>query len=200
MGCNSWSTVRRPIRPLLAYSNEVKRGQRGQPSSPQGQVGAKPQLDPSEPILGTNALDPNLTKKPFGHQFGHKSHSTHFWTWNTMDHYSNHQRPPDQFNKLFPQLKGNSFSPPCTLYSRLQEWCIYGIIYHYAPFLLSKSKVTFSGPNSTIPTQVPKIQRPFRSRIFQLISLAIRRPFKAPIHPALQELGWKFHSELLQGH
>ncbi|MBW0525371.1 hypothetical protein O181_065086 [Austropuccinia psidii MF-1] len=29
---------------------------------------------------------------------------------------------------------------------------------------------------------------------------AIRRPFKDPNHLALQELGWKFHSGLSQGH
>ncbi|MBW0581596.1 hypothetical protein O181_121311 [Austropuccinia psidii MF-1] len=58
-------------------------------------------------------------------------------------------------------LRGILSIPPCTPYSRLQEWCIYGIIYHYAPFLLRNSMVTFSGPNSTITTQGPKIQRPF---------------------------------------
>ncbi|MBW0551848.1 hypothetical protein O181_091563 [Austropuccinia psidii MF-1] len=36
-----------------------------------------------------------------------------------------------------------------------QEWCIYGIIYHYAPFLLSNPVVTLSGPNYMIPNQVP---------------------------------------------
>ncbi|MBW0564248.1 hypothetical protein O181_103963 [Austropuccinia psidii MF-1] len=55
--------------------------------------------------------------------------------------------------------------PPCTPYSRLQEWCIYGIIYHYAPFFLSNSMVMFSGTNSTFPNQGPKIQHPFQRRI-----------------------------------
>ncbi|MBW0494123.1 hypothetical protein O181_033838 [Austropuccinia psidii MF-1] len=69
---------------------------------------------------------------------------------------NSHQRPPNQLSKHSPQLKGNSSIPPCTPYSRLQEWCIYGIIYHYAPFLLSKSMVTFSGPNSPTPTPISK--------------------------------------------
>ncbi|MBW0575520.1 hypothetical protein O181_115235 [Austropuccinia psidii MF-1] len=61
-----------------------------------------------------------------------------------------------------PKLEGGTlFIPPCTPYSRLQEWCMYGIKYHYAPFLLSNSMVAFSGPNSMIPNQGPKIQRPF---------------------------------------
>ncbi|MBW0590605.1 hypothetical protein O181_130320 [Austropuccinia psidii MF-1] len=77
-------------------------------------------------------------------QFGHKSRRTHFWPLNITPTMAsgNHQRPPDHFRKLFPQLEQNSFIPPCTLYSRLQQWCIYGIIYHYAPFWLSNSMVT----------------------------------------------------------
>ncbi|MBW0582794.1 hypothetical protein O181_122509 [Austropuccinia psidii MF-1] len=82
-----------------------------------------------------------------------------------------HQRPPDQLSRLFPQLERNSFLPPCTPYSRLQEWCIYGIIYHYAPFLLRTPMVTFSGPISIFPYQGLKIQHPFQRRIIQLISL-----------------------------
>ncbi|MBW0462982.1 hypothetical protein O181_002697 [Austropuccinia psidii MF-1] len=54
-----------------------------------------------------------------------------------------------------------------------QEWCIYGMIYHYAPFLLRNPMVTFSGPNSMIPNQGPKIHHQFQRRILQLISLAI---------------------------
>ncbi|MBW0586295.1 hypothetical protein O181_126010 [Austropuccinia psidii MF-1] len=43
-------------------------------------------------------------------------------------------------------LRGILSIPLCTSYSRLQEWCIYGIIYHYAPFLLRNSMVTFPEP------------------------------------------------------
>ncbi|MBW0542935.1 hypothetical protein O181_082650 [Austropuccinia psidii MF-1] len=63
--------------------------------------------------------------------------------------------------KLSPHLKGNSSIPPCTPYSRLQEWCIYGIINHYAPFLLRNPMVTFSGANYIFPNQGPKVQLPF---------------------------------------
>ncbi|MBW0543130.1 hypothetical protein O181_082845 [Austropuccinia psidii MF-1] len=88
------STVRRTIRPLLAKSNEAKRGQ---PPSPQGQVGPKPQLDPPEPKLVTNLLDPKLAQRPSGHQFCHKSRKTHFWPWITMDQYLTHGlwQPPE---------------------------------------------------------------------------------------------------------
>ncbi|MBW0578683.1 hypothetical protein O181_118398 [Austropuccinia psidii MF-1] len=77
-----------------------------------------------------------------------------------MDHFSAHGPwyPPEatRFSQLnpSPQLKGNSCIPPCSPYSRLQEWCIYGIIYHYAPFLLSNSMVMLSGPKSR--SQNPK--------------------------------------------
>ncbi|MBW0490383.1 hypothetical protein O181_030098 [Austropuccinia psidii MF-1] len=73
--------------------------------------------------------------------------------------------------RLSPQLKGISSFPSYHPYSRLQAWYIYGIIYHYAPFLLSNPMVTFSGPNSTFPNQGLKSQHPFRRRINQLISL-----------------------------
>ncbi|MBW0583239.1 hypothetical protein O181_122954 [Austropuccinia psidii MF-1] len=122
----------------------------------------KPQLGPPEPILAPNSIKP---------QNGHKTLRTQFWPITTMDHFSSHAlwNPPEatrsaQFNRS-PHLKGNSSTPPRTPYSRLQEWCIYGIIYHYAPFLLSNFMVTFSGPNSIFPNQGPKIQHPFQRRI-----------------------------------
>ncbi|MBW0542110.1 hypothetical protein O181_081825 [Austropuccinia psidii MF-1] len=67
-----------------------------------------------------------------------------------------HQRPPAQLQEWIPlKFRGRLSLPQCTPHSRIQEWCIYGIIYHYAPFLLRNSMVTFSGPNYVIPDQVP---------------------------------------------
>ncbi|MBW0568073.1 hypothetical protein O181_107788 [Austropuccinia psidii MF-1] len=71
-----------------------------------------------------------------------------------------------------------------------QEWCIYGIIYHYAPFLLSNPMVTFSGPNYVIPNQIPNLS-PISKEDFSAIQsgnslAATRRPFKDPNHLALQ--------------
>ncbi|MBW0533049.1 hypothetical protein O181_072764 [Austropuccinia psidii MF-1] len=61
------------------------------------------------------------------------------------------QRPPAQLKPTLPlNSRGRFPIPPCTPYSRMQEWCIYGIIYHYAPFLLSNPMVTFSGPSTMI--------------------------------------------------
>ncbi|MBW0546889.1 hypothetical protein O181_086604 [Austropuccinia psidii MF-1] len=68
-----------------------------------------------------------------------------------------------------------------------------GIIYHYAPFLLSNPMVTVSGPNYVIPNQVqnpPTILKKDISAIESGNSLeATRRPFKDPNHLALQRMG-----------
>ncbi|MBW0559791.1 hypothetical protein O181_099506 [Austropuccinia psidii MF-1] len=94
----------------------------------------------------------------------------------------NDQRPPDKLSSvLILNLSGILSIPPCTPYSRLQEWCIYGIIYPYAPFLFSNSMVKFSGPNSMISNQGPKIQPPFQRRTLQLISLAIHGGYQKTI-------------------
>ncbi|MBW0533394.1 hypothetical protein O181_073109 [Austropuccinia psidii MF-1] len=77
-----------------------------------------------------------------------------------------------------------------------QEWCIYGIIYHYAPLLLSNPMVTLSGPNYVITNQVPN-PSPILKEDFSAIKsgnslAATRRSFKDPNHLALQELGCQF--------
>ncbi|MBW0561435.1 hypothetical protein O181_101150 [Austropuccinia psidii MF-1] len=78
-----------------------------------------------------------------------------------VGHYSDHGlwKPPEATSsaprKDFPQFQGRLFLSQCTPYSRIQEWCIYRIIYHYAPFLLRNPMVTFSGPNYMIQNEVP---------------------------------------------
>ncbi|MBW0463160.1 hypothetical protein O181_002875 [Austropuccinia psidii MF-1] len=95
-----------------------------------------------------------------------------------------------------PPVQGKTSFPSMHSILKDQEWCIYGIIYHYAPFLLSNPMVTLSGPNSVIPNQVPNpstISKEVFSAIHSGNSLAAtRRPFKDPNHLALQELGFPF--------
>ncbi|MBW0581334.1 hypothetical protein O181_121049 [Austropuccinia psidii MF-1] len=55
-----------------------------------------------------------------------------------------------------PPVQGKTSLPSMHSILRDQEWCIYGIIYHYAPFCLSNPMVTLSGPNYMIPNEVPK--------------------------------------------
>ncbi|MBW0530105.1 hypothetical protein O181_069820 [Austropuccinia psidii MF-1] len=151
-------------------------------TSPQGQVG------PPEPILAPNLI---------GHKNGQKG------LMKQVLAISNHQRPPAQVQQAFASIKGKD--SPSSMYSvqRIQAWCIYGIIFHYAPILLSNLMVMFSGPNHAIPIQVPKSITHFEGSIFShsvLQSLAAtRRPFEDPNHLALQELGHIFFSGLFQG-
>ncbi|MBW0500981.1 hypothetical protein O181_040696 [Austropuccinia psidii MF-1] len=127
----------------------------------------------------------------------------------TMDHFSAHGPwyPQEatrsaQLNPP-PHLQSKSSTPPCTPYSRLQEWCIYGIVYHYVPFLLSNSMVTFSVQNSMFPNQGPKIQLPFQRRTFYLISLAIyggnQKTIQGSQSPGPAGVGLAIHSGLFQG-
>ncbi|MBW0572136.1 hypothetical protein O181_111851 [Austropuccinia psidii MF-1] len=109
----------------------------------------------------------------------------------------NHQRAPTQLPERFPlTFRGSFLFPQCTPYSKFHKWCIYGIIHHYAPFLLSNPMVTFSGPNQVIQNQVPSpspIWKEDSSAIQSGNSLAApRRSFQDPNHLALQRLGCHF--------
>ncbi|MBW0520937.1 hypothetical protein O181_060652 [Austropuccinia psidii MF-1] len=92
-------------------------------------------------------------------------------------------------SKVFPQFRGRPLLHQCTPYQRIQVWCIYGRIYHYAPFLLSNPMEMFSGPNCVLSIQVPKSITHFEGRIFNhlvLQSLAVtRRPVEDPNYLAL---------------
>ncbi|MBW0462578.1 hypothetical protein O181_002293 [Austropuccinia psidii MF-1] len=80
----------------------------------------------------------------------------------------NHQRTPTQLPARSPlTLRGRFLFPQFTLYSRFHKWCIYGIIYYYAPFLLSNPMVTFSGPK-LIPKSITIFEGgPFRYSVWQ---------------------------------
>ncbi|MBW0474567.1 hypothetical protein O181_014282 [Austropuccinia psidii MF-1] len=96
-------------------------------------------------------------------------------------------------SKDCPPVQGKTSLPSMHSVLKDQEWCIYGIIYHYAPFLLSNPMVTLSGPNYIIPNQVPS-PSPISKKDFSAIQsgnslVATRRPFKVPNHLALQRLG-----------
>ncbi|MBW0522930.1 hypothetical protein O181_062645 [Austropuccinia psidii MF-1] len=99
-------------------------------------------------------------------------------------------------------LKLSKLSPsPMYSVPWVQEWCIYGIIYHYAPILIRKPMVMVSGPNYSISNQVPKSITHFEGGLFShsvLQSLAAtRRRFKDPNHPAPQGLGCIFLSRIV---
>ncbi|MBW0594180.1 hypothetical protein O181_133895 [Austropuccinia psidii MF-1] len=154
------------------------------------QQSPKPQVGPPEPVLAPNTNQPKMAKKT---NLGPKLAIN----WSMAS--GNHQRPPAHLkNKDSPPVKGKtSFS---SMHSILkdQEWCIYGIIYHYAPFLLSNPMVTPSGPNYVIPNQVPN-PSPILKEEFSAIQsgnslAATRRSFEDPNYLALQESGFQFSS------
>ncbi|MBW0516481.1 hypothetical protein O181_056196 [Austropuccinia psidii MF-1] len=65
-------------------------------------------------------------------------------------------------NGVFPQDKGNLDPDQWAEACRNKDWCIYGIIYHHAPFFLRNQMVMASGPHYVIPNQVPKSITPFQ--------------------------------------
>ncbi|MBW0493823.1 hypothetical protein O181_033538 [Austropuccinia psidii MF-1] len=96
-------------------------------------------------------------------------------------------------SKDSPPVQGKIFFSSMHSILKDQEWCIYGIIYHHAPFLFSNPMVTLSEPNYVIPNQVPG-PSPFLKKDFSAVQsgnylAATRRPFEDPNHLALQSLG-----------
>ncbi|MBW0524224.1 hypothetical protein O181_063939 [Austropuccinia psidii MF-1] len=103
-------------------------------------------------------------------------------------------------SKDSPPVQGKTFLSSMHSVLKDEEWCIYGIIYHYAPFFLSNPMVKLSGTNYMIQNQVPnpslilKVDFPAIQSGNSLA--ATRRAFKDPNHLTLQELGCQFFSGL----
>ncbi|MBW0468991.1 hypothetical protein O181_008706 [Austropuccinia psidii MF-1] len=153
-------------------------------------------LSPFWPQIPSN---PKWPTRPSGPILAKNHHGPLFCPWplvTTRGHQISSEILPLNSRRICP-------IPPCILYSRLEEWCIYGIIYHYAPIFISNSIVTFSGPNSMIPNQGPKIQCPIRRRTLQLISLAIhggyQKTIEGPQPPGPAGVGLAIISGLVQG-
>ncbi|MBW0528051.1 hypothetical protein O181_067766 [Austropuccinia psidii MF-1] len=110
----------------------------------------------------------------------------------------NHQRLPATFHKGFP-LK---IRETLVLAQWNQEWCIYGIIYHYAPSFLSNSMVTVSGLHYSISDQVPKPITHFEERL-QPLSLTIhgsyQKTIQGPQLPGFPGVGYFIPTVLPQG-
>ncbi|MBW0486262.1 hypothetical protein O181_025977 [Austropuccinia psidii MF-1] len=115
------------LRPLLA---QIQRVQKGPTTNPKSQGGPKPQVDPPEPILAPNLISPKNGHKDPRTQIGQESRIGHFQPLAS----GNHQRPPARAEKAFSSIQGRDSPSPMYSIPRIQEWCICGIIYHYAPF------------------------------------------------------------------
>ncbi|MBW0525142.1 hypothetical protein O181_064857 [Austropuccinia psidii MF-1] len=162
-----------PLGPFWPNSNEAKRGQGGSSAAPKARCG------PPEPVD-----DPKWPKNHLRTQTGHTSvHG--LWK-------------PSEATRSAPSKDSPPFQGKTSLSSmhsvlQDQEWCIYGMIYHYAPFLLRNPMVTLSEPNYIVPNQVPS-PSPFSKKDFSAIQsqnsmVSTRRPFEDPNHLALQRLG-----------
>ncbi|MBW0512135.1 hypothetical protein O181_051850 [Austropuccinia psidii MF-1] len=177
-----------PLGPFWPKSNEAKRGPGGSPPAPKARWVQNHKGAHLSPILAPNLNNPKMAKR---------TPRTTGWPLETT---RGHQL---SYREASPQLRVRPLFHQCTLYQSIQVWCIYGIIYHYAPFLLSNTMGMFSGPKYVFSIQVPKSSTHFKGRPSSnsvLKSLvATRRPFKDPNHLALQELVGYFISGLFKG-
>ncbi|MBW0473412.1 hypothetical protein O181_013127 [Austropuccinia psidii MF-1] len=108
----------------------------------------------------------------------------------------NHQRPPATFHKGVHLTIHENLGPyQMTQVWGDQEWCICGIIYHYAPSFLRNSMVMFSELHYATSNQVPRLILHLKGRL-QPLSLTInggyQKPFKDPNSLAFQVLVFSF--------
>ncbi|MBW0552050.1 hypothetical protein O181_091765 [Austropuccinia psidii MF-1] len=104
-------------------------------------MGSKSQVGPPEPVF-----DPKWPNNHLRTQIGHKSvHGL----WQP----SEATRSAPRNNS--PPVQGKTFLSSMHSILKDQEWGMYGIIYHYAPFLLRNPMVPLSEPNCIIPIQIP---------------------------------------------
>ncbi|MBW0464516.1 hypothetical protein O181_004231 [Austropuccinia psidii MF-1] len=153
----------------------------------------KPQEGPHEPNFGPNLKRPKMTQGTQKPQNGHPWPYTarlHQWPLETT---RGHQLIT---SRVSPQVKGNPFPQLWTPHCRNQEWGIYGIIYHYAPFFLRNPIVTLSRLHSFIsshitisPVHLKKNTQIYSSWKFMVEST---RPFEDTNHLALQLLDLVF--------
>ncbi|MBW0505233.1 hypothetical protein O181_044948 [Austropuccinia psidii MF-1] len=136
------------------------------------QVGLKPQVCPPQPTL---AKKPKLVQGP-------KAHRLEIALKTQAMASGNYQRPPATFKRDFPLNIRETLGPAqWTQVCRNQEWCIYGIIYHYASFFLRNSMLMASGLHYAISNQVPKPITHFKGRL---------QPLSLTVHGGYQKTIW----------
>ncbi|MBW0518125.1 hypothetical protein O181_057840 [Austropuccinia psidii MF-1] len=148
----------------------------------------KPQLGPPEPFF-----DPKWPKTTLGPKLG-KNHKLAIKSVHGLCKPSEAIRSVQ--SKDSPPVQGKTSLSSMHSVLKDKEGCIYGIIYHYAPFLLSNPMVTLSGPNYMIPSKVPNLS-PISKEEFSAIQscnslAATRRPFEDPQPPGPAEVGLSF--------
>ncbi|MBW0587873.1 hypothetical protein O181_127588 [Austropuccinia psidii MF-1] len=141
--CGPWITAHGPYATVCGpWAIEAPFGLN--PMRPKGAKGPDHQLPRLRWVHLSHIWSQNGHKRPSGPKMAKNSMDTIFQSMAS----DNHQRAPTQLPERFLlTLKGRFLFPQCTPYSRFHKWCIYGIIYYYAPFLLSNPIMNFSGPN-----------------------------------------------------
>ncbi|MBW0512455.1 hypothetical protein O181_052170 [Austropuccinia psidii MF-1] len=183
-----------PLGPFWPNSMRSKGAQGASPLAPKvrwAHLSQSLTMDPNPPILAKNSKDPIFNQGP---------PVAHFQPWPLVIPRG-HQLSSNPFFSL---TQGEDFPllhAPHT--QKMQEGCIYGIIYHYAPFLLSNPMVTFSAPSSMIPNQGTKVHHQLQRRTLQLISLAIhcsyQKTISGPQPPGPLGVGLEILPGLFQG-
>ncbi|MBW0461906.1 hypothetical protein O181_001621 [Austropuccinia psidii MF-1] len=126
--------LRDTLGPLWPNSNEAKRGQGNSPEAPNFRS------VPNHKWAHLSLFWPKIPKLAQGPKASRMAISLKTQAMAS----GNHKRPPSTFNKGLPlKIRETSDSNKWTQVCGNQEWCIYGIIYHYAPFFLSNSMVKF---------------------------------------------------------
>ncbi|MBW0493526.1 hypothetical protein O181_033241 [Austropuccinia psidii MF-1] len=106
--------------------------------------GLKPQSGPPGPKMVSQFL---RARNPKGAQ------NCHNWPLNQQ--LKSCPLAPVTFKKVPPQDQGALDPAQWNQACRKQDWCIYGIIYHYATFFLRNPMVILLGPHFTISNQFP---------------------------------------------
>ncbi|MBW0562686.1 hypothetical protein O181_102401 [Austropuccinia psidii MF-1] len=154
--------------------------------------GHKPQVGPPEPILAPKLNGPKNGQKDPRFKIGREPPSATFQPLASGDH----QRPPAQIQQDLPPIQRKDSPSPMYSIPRIQAWCIYGIIYNYAPILLSNPMSMLSRPNYYFSNKVPKYITHFQSNSFQSFSLAIcgsyQKTIKVPQPPGPAAVGLNF--------
>ncbi|MBW0477950.1 hypothetical protein O181_017665 [Austropuccinia psidii MF-1] len=146
--CGPWDS----IGPFWPNSNEAKRAKGGILEAPNAKWA---HLSLFWPYIPEDPKNPTLAQRPKPPKMAMAS--------------GNHQRPPAFFKKGFP-LKIREIIGPAqwTQVCGNQQWCIYGIIYHYAPFFLGDSMEMLLRLHYEILNQVPKQITHFEGRLYPL--------------------------------
>ncbi|MBW0477508.1 hypothetical protein O181_017223 [Austropuccinia psidii MF-1] len=165
-----------PWDPYTPFSLNPMRpkGAKGQLTSPQGQVGPKPQVGPHEPILAPDLNNPKNGQKDPRTQIGQEPHFGHFQTLAS----GSHQRPSAQVWKVFPSIQRKT--SPLPIYSIPKDPCMVHIWYNIplCTIFSQKSNDDVCRTKLFLLNSSPQIHHPFRRKNLSVIQSS--NPWRLP--------------------